>query len=800
MDIQEYINYRDDLLDETRDEEGFISESSLINAVLPAMSDAKLIDSDDYSDAFFCNYPENIKINGYKFNESEERLQLFIVNESSLFPNATPEDLLISQKAHYDALFAKAIKFIRKSTRRHLIDDVQEAHPAKSLINFLSSVKGIEQIDVIEIFLISATATVEIRGASPQPKQIDFEEELLKVLITKADRTSVEKKISIYKRLIDLNFLFNVLISQGNREILEVDFVSLFGEGIQAIRAADEQHFESYLCVLPAPMLADLYKRYSTRMLEKNVRSFLQFKGVNQGIRDTIRKTPEYFIAYNNGLTVTAVGAITEQKGELTQISSLKDFQIVNGGQTTASIYFSQKDGLDISKIKIMAKVNIAKNAGEEDLNELISNISKFSNAQSKVSNADLRSRNEQLIRIKVMSESTLTPSGKKWFFERFKGEFDTLQRKNPRSKARLNSEFPKKRRFSKEGLAKYYMSWGGQPYLVKKGGDKVFRIFIEEISGTGGGKAPVIDRDFFEAMIARVILFRELEDIYGDGRNAIGQLRSAVVPYTISVLHNFTSESRTGNGFDLQKIWQREGLEKDIRSMLTDLMKLMNELIKKYAASDDYGEFSKRKELWDLIIQSTELKEFIRSNTFQDAVKKYLMTKEDLQKRQHRKTKFKPVDFSNLSANIRIFSRRAEFYRKLRLSLIESLSASESKKFDHIIYSIGNLTDISDSYCSFEQEMTNKIRSENPEVFDRIDVDENNAWLKAFDLITTIYNQCIENGQDLISAFQRQREIARQKGLKYDSVYDEIGKSLKEGKAPTIRHIQSVGNISWKS
>ena len=64
--------------------------------------------------------------------------------------------------------------------------------------------------------------------------------------------------------------------------------------------------FESYLCVLPASVISRLYKEFSTRLLEKNVRSFLQFRGVNKGIRETISKEPEKFVAYNNGLTITA--------------------------------------------------------------------------------------------------------------------------------------------------------------------------------------------------------------------------------------------------------------------------------------------------------------------------------------------------------------------------------------------------------------------------------------------------------------------------------------------------------------
>ena len=140
-----------------------------------------------------------------------------------------------------------------------------------------------------------------------------------------------------------------------------------------------------------SPILADLYKRYSTQLLEKNVRSFLQFKGVNRGIKQTIKDEPEKFIAFNNGLTITATEAKTSFYRKSLYLESLEDFQIVNGGQTTASIYFSNKEGLDISNVKVMAKINIAKTSKSKDLDDLISKISEYSNSQSRVSKVDLK-------------------------------------------------------------------------------------------------------------------------------------------------------------------------------------------------------------------------------------------------------------------------------------------------------------------------------------------------------------------------------------------------------------------------
>ena len=456
MEIQEYLKYRVDLLNESKDEDGFINESNFINSIIPSMLDAKLIDTEDFTETYYSTEIDGspIKINGYIINDTKERLQLFILNDESI--SLDVKNLEISLKEYYDSIFKKATNFANKAIKGHL-NEIQDIGAINALINQMSSSLGADQFDVVEIFLVTATATVSGSGLTAQPKRMDFRDERIKIKYTK-NRESIEKEILILTRLVDLNFLYSVLISQGNREALTINFEEQFNFKIEAIKAADETNFESYLCVLPANILAELYKRFSSRLLEKNVRSFLQFRGVNLGMRKTLTKDPEKFIAFNNGLTITASNKEIEIIKDKVYIKSLSDFQIVNGGQTTASIYFSQKDGIDVSKVKVMAKINVAKNVSEEDLNELISSISEFSNSQSKVTTVDLRSRNPQLNKIKALSESIITPSGRKWFFEKSKGEFNTKLRIAGQSgKNRIEKEYPKEYRFTKEQLGKYY-------------------------------------------------------------------------------------------------------------------------------------------------------------------------------------------------------------------------------------------------------------------------------------------------------------------------------------------------------
>ena len=173
--------------------------------------------------------------------------------------------------------------------------------------------------------------------------------------------------------------------------------------------------------------------------------------------------------------------------------------------------------------------------------------------------------------------------------------------------------------------LAKYYSAWGCYPHLVKKGGEKIFRHFIEVIDPEDNGEKKVeIDRDFYETLIAKIILFREMEKIYGQGKNSLGQLRAAVIPYTLSVLYMYTDESSVRNSFNLSKIWKEEGFDQDLSEYLKEFMILMNDLIKKYSSSEDYNEYSKKPELWDAIRDCQEIKALMKSAFTLSIIKKY--------------------------------------------------------------------------------------------------------------------------------------------------------------------------------
>lgn len=626
MEISELIAYREEILDTTRDQDGFVHQEPVLEEILPYLLDAKLIDSEDIANCYFSPRFDALKLNAYTVNESKERLQLFIIDESTIDESLSDSNISVSLRSDYEKQFKRVSKLLDLSFKGTLQDKIQDSDGAiKSLLIKLNSTEGKKQFDVIEIFLISLTATVSNRGETTQPRHIHFDDQNIEVKYEE-DGEKHAKTMLLLRKVIDLNFIATIIQSRGNREPLTVNFANDTGAPIRVIEAANEANFQSFLCVLNAQIISDLYKRYSSRLLEKNVRSFLQFRGVNKGIKETIRDNPEQFVAYNNGLTITATKSETRLHKKHLYLDSLTDFQIVNGGQTTASIYFSQKEGLDISKVNVMAKINVAKDITETELDDLISNISKFSNTQSNVTDVDLRSKSPQLRKLKSLSESVTTPSGTKWFFERAKGEFLTKVRHAGSRGKQLHKDFPKNKRFTNMELAKYYSSWGEYPWLVKKGGMKIFRHFIEIIEAKEDEKLIIkIDREFYENLVSKIILFRHMEKIYGQGKNALGQLRASVIPYTLGVIYFATDKQSKSKDFNLDKIWRDEGINEELNTYLKELMILVNTLIKELSASDDYNEYSKKPELWDAVSQSPKLKEFMGGANTVIALKKYL-------------------------------------------------------------------------------------------------------------------------------------------------------------------------------
>jgi hypothetical protein len=744
MTLNELRSYYTSLLENITSNDNTVDREALLGYVLPSLNSARLTDSEEISYAYYKLEKENVEVDGYLFNNTQERLQIFISN--LLLPG--DESLIISRKDHYDTIFARARNFVNKSIKGYL-KEIQASDPVSLLVRFLESAQTITQIDVVEIFLISNSTSIEPRGHEQSPKSFVFADDEIAVKVYDG-KLSHQHTITVKYQLIDLNKIYGFEVSEGNSEPIVINF----DPPLPAIKAADDGVvFESYLAVISAERLVGFYKSYSSRLLERNVRSFLQFKGANKEMKNTLTVEPERFIAYNNGLTVTCTSSEILTENGISMISSLTDFQIVNGGQTTASIYFASKDGVDVSKVNVTAKINIVKTQERENLDDLISKISQFSNLQSRVSNVDLNSRSVFLVRIKNLSESITDPKGQKWFFERVRGEFNTMVKLSAKQKASIEKNYPRHKRLSKEQLAKYFVAWGNSPFLVRKGGERVFRDFMDFIQLDISGKAlepENMGRSFYEDLIAKTIIFKELENMYGTGSGAIGQIRSSVVPYTMSVLFSLTKVKKH-NRFDLGKVWAAQEIPTDLKDFAKELLQAVHNWCKKYSKSDDVGEYAKREELWALIQKSEEYRDYEKNILVKELLARYLLSEDDFKKRY---TLVKVYDFSLIAANARIHGNSHQYYTKVKLQFSGFLSVNEQSKIEQIVQKIQVKHNISGQLIEFEEDVLHRLQLHNPDWFiEQQALPSDINLLEVLNFVTTLYNKNIHRVQAAFDA-----------------------------------------------
>lgn len=259
-----------------------------------------------------------------------------------------------------------------------------------------------------------------------------------------------------------------------------IDFAGEFGGALPALKASRvSEKLESYLLVIPGPQLAAIYDKWGARLLEANVRSFLQTRAAtNKGIARTIRDTPDLFFSYNNGISATA-DAIEASKGpDGLQISAITNLQIVNGGQTTGSVHAALKSSKDnLGDVFVQMKLTVVPREMSDDI---VPKISEYANTQNKVNAADFFSNHPFHVRMQDFSRRIIAPKADgnrhetKWFYERARGQYlDERTKRTEAQRRKFELENPKGQLFSKTDLAKFEMSAIGQPYVVATGPQK---------------------------------------------------------------------------------------------------------------------------------------------------------------------------------------------------------------------------------------------------------------------------------------------------------------------------------------
>ena len=560
-------------------EEGDNQEQTFTRLCMELLSEAGETENSDV--AFYerdLGTPNQQKINGYAIADNYETVDLFV----SIY-EGTDEPITILKRDIENAA-KRLTNFFRNAIYSEFGNEIEESSSIFEFVNTLGNYKELRDS------LVRVNAFILTNG-------------------TYKGDIPVSKDISGYKifyRIVDINYLYQ--ISEQAHAPIFIDFKEE-GWEVPCLRATSSNpDYEAYVAILPGKCLSSLYERYGGRLLEQNVRSFLQFTGkINKKIRETIREKPHMFLAYNNGIAATADAMELDEKGSIKSISNL---QIVNGGQTTASIYHTEKkDKADISDIFVQVKFSIVKK--RDDYASIVSDISKYANTQNKVNNADFSANNSILVELEKVSRYVMTPITQErsmqtyWFFERARSQYKNIRLKEGFTKSRQKAfdlKYPKSQMFTKVELAKYINCFeevyeGGKlviaPHIVVRGSEKNYAQFIAKNLPSSPKK---ITNVYFEDTIAKAILFKTADRLYGTKRtgNNIGELKSVVVPYTVGLLNHLT------NGrIDLYRIWKCQRVSDALSSIIYSLMLQVNPFIMKISPSNNYLEWAKKEECW---------------------------------------------------------------------------------------------------------------------------------------------------------------------------------------------------------
>lgn len=580
IDLQEFHQELFQEIHRSSDAEGQYVEDAFFDMLCNQLVDAGEFDSADR--AHYLSQ-RGVRVDGYGGDpaSSEGVLSLIITDFSQ-----SPEVATLTA-TDMGAIFNRLLNFLTKSLDPGFRNGLEETSPAFGLADMIAA--RWPQIVKARLFLVSN-----------------------RVLSTRIDRRPEGELqgVPITYSVWDLGRLHRYATSGREREDIEIDLENEFGGALLLLPAhLDEAGYEAYLAVIPGTQLAAIYDRWGARLLEQNVRVFLQARGnVNRGIRVTLENDPEMFFAYNNGITTTADHLETIKKDGGLFLTRIRNFQIVNGGQTTASVHAASRNkNIDLSRVFVQMKLSIIEPSKTMDV---VPKISEYANSQNRVSPADFFANHPFHIRMEQFSRRIFAPSQdgtfreSKWFYERARGQYQDARGYLTSAQRRsFDLECPKHQMFSKTDLAKFQNVWRGQPETVSRGAQKNFAEFAEFVSKAWLRQPDDFNEAYYRETIAKAIVFRQVEKLVTVQPWYQGGYRANVVAYAIAKLaHDISAR---GSALDFDRIWRAQSISDSLRDGLEVVAKAVHGvLVDPPSTTQNVTEWAKQQACWHRVSQ----------------------------------------------------------------------------------------------------------------------------------------------------------------------------------------------------
>lgn len=633
MDIEEFFEeLRQEVIVRADATENF-TDGAFVEVISEFLQDSGAIE--DFTP---CSYVHRgIRVDGYNLNLEESLLELYVVDCRK---TQQPEKMA---KIEMEQAFKKVESFFEKSCLTKFVDDMETSHPAYGLVRTIHDEST--RISRVRYYLLTnARLTSTIKELLP--------------------RTESHREWSY--RVWDLDRLQRTL-GTGEPEEIIIDFKEMFGRPLVCLPAGDGGgEILSFLTVIPGDWLAQIYDTYGGRLLEQNVRTFLQARGkVNKGIRRTILEEPQRFFPYNNGISATAESITERREGGVSYVTELKNLQIVNGGQTTASIFnVMKKDrAAQVGDVSVQMKLSIV---APEIASEIVPKISRFANSQNKVSDSDFFSNHPFHVVVEKLSRDISAPAkaGSQilthWFYERAKGQYaNATLYLSPARKREFLLRSPRNQVISKTDLAKYVQTFRCLPHEVSLGAQKNFAKFADYISNEWEHRQNDFNELWFRRAIVEAVIFRTAEKLVLAAPWYAQGYRAQIVTYGIALLMNKVRSK--GYELEVQRLWRDQTISDVFQHELLQCCKLAQDAMIEGAARNsiiNVTEWCKRKACWDDILKI----EYEPSSALLQTFKSREDVKEDVvDARKERK------GISEAEAYITVVNAGGDFWQKVR-------------------------------------------------------------------------------------------------------------------------------------
>jgi hypothetical protein len=632
---QFYNDFRQGILAAAESNFDYIG-SEFVSSVTSELIESGVING--FEEAYYKAF-KAVAVDGYWFSDDGTILDLFI---SDFDNRVEPSSLVQSQ---IEKIFNKLSNFYLKTVESSLYESLEESSPGYGLSREISDRKN--NISVVNFYILSD------RVISDRVK--DFE-------------SKREKGVTFSYHIWDMSRLHRLQESKAGREELVIDLTEFSLQGLSCLPAhVKSSTYQSYLVVMPAEILSELYERYGSRLLEQNVRSFLQARGnVNKGMRATILNDPEMFFAYNNGITATAKDVKTIVTKDGVFIESFKDLQIVNGGQTTASLFHTKrKDKVSLDSIFVQMKLSVVDDAKSE---EVIPKISEYANTQNKVNAADFFSNHPYHVRMEEISRRMWAPAKKgaqretKWFYERARGQYADAQSKlTPTEKKKFQALNPKSQMFTKTDLAKFDNVWDEHPKYVNLGAQKNFSQYAKRIGVEWVKNQHDFNDLYFKRAISRGIIFRATEKIVSAQSWYNGGYRANIVAYTLALMSfSFKDMKKV---IDIEPVWINQELTVNMVAAIAQIAYIVHEDINTPPSGiSNISEWCKKDYCWiRLQGKVSDVQDIIKDNKIP-----FKSDKEAVEERGDAKS-IRKID-SGIEAQKSVFEISSQEWTKLRV------------------------------------------------------------------------------------------------------------------------------------